>query len=292
MNRCRWQIGADYAYRKRLTGQGGCIAFLDTGICAHPDFNGRIVGWKDFVHNRPSPYDDCGHGTHVAGIAAGDGSMSQGRFRGVAPGCSLVVLKVLDRLGNGSIAHLCRSVDWLLANQYRYHIRVVNISLCSGLGKLHPEDSPFVKKIESLWDAGIVVVAAAGNQGPGSYTIGAPGNSRRIITVGSRDSFIYTQTARQHFSGEGPTHNCICKPDLIAPGARVTSCHNGAKPYIARSGTSMSAPMVAGAIALCLEAHPEDTPKKIKIRLKQSSTDLHLPHYQQGWGFLSIRNLL
>ena len=94
MNRCRWQIGADYAYRKRLTGQGGCIAFLDTGICAHPDFNGRIVGWKDFVHNRPSPYDDCGHGTHVAGIAAGDGSMSQGRFRGVAPGCSLVVLKV------------------------------------------------------------------------------------------------------------------------------------------------------------------------------------------------------
>lgn len=153
MNRCRWQIGADYAYRKRLTGQGGCIAFLDTGICAHPDFNGRIVGWKDFVHNRPSPYDDCGHGTHVAGIAAGDGSMSQGRFRGVAPGCSLVVLKVLDRLGNGSIAHLCRSVDWLLANQYRYHIRVVNISLCSGLGKLHPEDSPFVKKIESLWDA-------------------------------------------------------------------------------------------------------------------------------------------
>ena len=126
--------------------------------------------------------------------------MSQGRFRGVAPGCSLVVLKVLDRLGNGSIAHLCRSVDWLLANQYRYHIRVVNISLCSALGKLHPEDSP--------------------------------------------------------------THNCICKPDLIAPGARVISCHNGAKPYIARSGTSMSAPMVAGAIALCLEAHPEDTPKK------------------------------
>ena len=185
MNRCRWQIGADYAYRKRLTGQGGCIAILDTGICAHPDFKGRIVGWKDFVHNRPSPYDDCGHGTHVAGIAAGDGSMSQGRFRGVAPGCNLVVLKVLDRLGNGSIAHLCRSVDWLLANQYRYHIRVVNISLCSGLEKLHPEDSPFVKKIESLWDAGIVVVAAAGNQGPGSYTIGAPGNSRRIITVGS-----------------------------------------------------------------------------------------------------------
>ena len=145
MNRCRWQIGADYAYRKRLTGQGGCIAILDTGICAHPDFKGRIVGWKDFVHNRPSPYDDCGHGTHVAGIAAGDGSMSQGRFRGVAPGCNLVVLKVLDRLGNGSIAHLCRSVDWLLADQYRYHIRVVNISVLRS-GKTPSGRFSFCKK--------------------------------------------------------------------------------------------------------------------------------------------------
>ena len=101
MNRARMEIHCDEAALKGITGKGVGVAVLDTGIYLHEDLKGKIQGFKDFVHGKKLPYDDNGHGTHVAGIIGGNGRASRGRYCGIAPGCSLIPIKVLDEKGNG-----------------------------------------------------------------------------------------------------------------------------------------------------------------------------------------------
>lgn len=296
MFRSRQLLDADYAHQQGLSGRGIGIAFLDTGTSRHPDFDHRILAWKDFVRGRLLPYDDCGHGTHVAGIAAGNGSASRGMYKGIAPGSNIISLKILNQKGEGTLSHTMAALDWIIQHKALYNIRIVNISICSSEGKQYAESSVFVQKVDELWNLGLVVVAAAGNNGPGFNTVSAPGNSRKIITVGSHEIFYHSNN-RQTQAGQGPTTNCIRKPDVVAPGSQIISCQSldlGHHPayYTKRSGTSMSTPMVSGAIALLLQKEPDLTPKKIKIRLKHASTDLHLPHSQQGWGLLSLSSFL
>lgn len=266
------------------------IAIIDTGLSPHPDYRKRIIGWMDILHGRPHPYDDSGHGTHVAGIAAGDGRLSNGRYKGIAPMANLIGIKVLDHQGNGDVADIMRALQWIQKNYQKYAIRIVNISISANDRQAFNEDCAMVQKVNELWDMGLVVVAAAGNQGPGPQTISAPGNSRKIITVGSLPG-----KSTSH-SGTGPTLSCIKKPDVIAPGSDIISCcppnHGKAFTYAVKSGTSMSTPVVSGAIALLLNKYPSLNPREIKIRLKHSCTDLHLPHEQQGWGLLHVTNLL
>lgn len=302
MNRVRPLVRVSAAHRNNILGQGIGIAIVDTGLSLHPDYRSRITGWYDTLYGKRSPYDDSGHGSHVAGIAAGNGTLSSGRYMGIAPGASLIGIKVLDNRGNGYISHIMRGLDWILRNKDNLNIRIVNISIGANDFEMYHEESTFVQEVDALWDAGIVVVAAAGNKGPERYTISAPGNSRKIITVGSSDFFHITQNKsgqkiKEAHSGAGPTRACIKKPDVVAPGSRIISCSSfqrpsDGKPYQEKSGTSMSTPVVSGAIALLLSHYPDMTPREVKIRLKNTSTDLHKPHEKQGWGLLNIQALL
>ena len=270
------------------TGKHVGVCVLDTGIFPHIDFTGRIFAFQDFIGHRIRPYDDNSHGTHVCGIIGGDGRASEGRIRGTAPGCSLIVLKVLDRTGNGRKEDVLQAFRWILENKRYYGIRVVNISV--GTTCRRAEDHRvLIAGVEQLWDAGLVVVAAAGNQGPRAGSVTAPGSSRKIITVGSSDML----NGRKAVSGRGPTFDCVCKPDLVAPGSQVIACAPGLPySYGLKSGTSMSTPLVSGGIACLLEKDPRLSNVEVKMLLRESAEDMGLPRNQQGWGKFNCEKLL
>ena len=270
------------------TGKGIGVCILDTGIYEHIDFAGRIWAFYDFLSFKRRPYDDNGHGTHVAGLAAGDGTASMGKYRGAAPGCGIISLKVLDRDGNGSQEDVLRALRWVREYRWQYGIRVVNISVgttCNS-GKDHVR---LLDSVEQLWDEGMVIVTAAGNQGPKPGSITAPGSSKKVITVGSSDLLEGSGA----ISGRGPTEDCVCKPDVVAPGNQIISCLPG-KPYSygKKSGTSMSTPLVSGAIACALEKNPALTNTQIKDLLVNSADDMGLPRNQQGWGRFNRQRFL
>lgn len=270
------------------TGKGVGVAVLDTGIFPHMDFRNRIHAFADFVAYKSIPYDDNGHGTHVAGILAGDGTASMGKYKGVAPGCALTALKVLDRFGNGSRDQVLRAFRWILDNRETYRIRIVNISVGTTCRSVSDQDV-LIQGVERLWDEGLVVIAAAGNQGPKPGSITAPGSSRKVITVGSSDML----TGRSAVSGRGPTAECVCKPDLVAPGNHIVSCAPGNESsYGVKSGTSMSTPVISGAAALMLEKDPLLTNVEIKMMLRESTDDMGLPRNLQGWGKFNFHKFM
>lgn len=266
--------------QKTGTGRGIVAAVLDTGIYPHIDFDRRILGFYDFIAHQKNPYDDNGHGTHVAGILAGSGKASGGKYRGMAPDCGIVSLKVLDRQGNGNKETVLRAFRWITENYRRYGIRIVNISVGTTCRNTDNQQL-LVKGVETLWDLGLIVVAAAGNDGPRYGSVTAPGSSRKIITVGSSDMM----EGRIGISGRGPTAECIYKPDLVTEGRRIVSCSaSGTRLYEAKSGTSMSTPAVSGAIACFLEKKPDCTNVEVKQALARSCDDLGYPKNIQGWG--------
>lgn len=207
--------------RSTLTGKGIGVAVLDTGCFPHEDLKNRIAAFRDMVGRRQAPYDDNGHGTHVCGIIGGSGAASGGLHRGVAPGCHLIPVKVLDRRGNGYVSDVLSGLAWIRENKERYNIRIVNISVGSFPRRNMGENSALVRGVNTAWDAGLVVVVAAGNMGPKSGTITTPGISRKVITVGCSDDHkeVNVMGSRMiDYSGRGPTGACICKPDIVAPG--------------------------------------------------------------------------
>ena len=136
---------------------------------------------------------------------------------------------------------------------------------------------------------------AAGNHGPGRMTITTPGISRKVITVGCSDDYKEVDVMGNRmvdYSGRGPTMACVCKPDIVAPGSGIVSCSNQPARYMTKSGTSMSTPLVSGAIALLLERYPDMTNKEVKLRLMERAVDLGMPHNQQGWGMLDAEKLV
>ena len=270
------------------TGKGIGVCILDTGIYEHIDFTGRIWAFYDFLAFKRRPYDDNGHGTHVAGLVAGDGTASMGKYRGAAPGCGIISLKVLDRYGTGSQDDVLRALRWIRENRQQYRIRVVNISVGTTCNSKR-NHARLLESVEQLWDEGVVVVTAAGNQGPRPGSITAPGSSKKVITVGSSDLL----EGRSAISGRGPTAECVCKPDMVAPGNKIMSCVPG-KPYSygVKSGTSMSTPLVTGAIACALEKNPALTNTDIKTMLMNSAEDMGLPQNLQGWGKFNRRKFL
>lgn len=296
MNRVRKIVGADELHRKGIRGRGITAAVMDSGICYHPDYSDRVICFKDFVGNKEYFYDDASHGSHVTGILGGSGVMSAGKYCGIAPECDLVHLKVLDRNGAGRIEDAVAAMDWVLKNYEKYNIRVLNFSVGTMETGREADAVLLEAWVERVWDAGITVVVAAGNMGPRQGSITIPGTSPKVITVGFYDDAIREgKRMTEYYSGRGPTSRCVCKPELTAPGARVTSCSNLRTPgryYTVKSGTSMATPVVSGAVCLLLSKEPGITNVEIKIKLKDSVDDLGLPRSRQGWGRLNLRKLL
>lgn len=197
----------------------------------------------------------------------------------------------MDKQGRGSSADLLSGLQWIYENKKKYDIRIVNLSVGTVISNSF---DPLVSAVETLWDSGVVVVAAAGNGGPSPGSVTSPGTSRKVITVDCLDDHKKCNiwdTEIKDFSGRGPTGDCIIKPDILAPGAEIYSCSNTGE-YIPLSGTSMSTPIVSGAAALLLEKYPKLTPNQIKYMLKITSDDMAYPKNRQGWGLLNIERLL
>ena len=317
MNRVNDIIETKWAHERGIYGEGIGVAIVDTGICLHRDFTeggNRVIAFKDFVNARTEPYDDNGHGTHVAGIIGGNGYSSKGKYMGVAPKCNLIAVKVLDQKGDGNISDVLAGLQWIIDNRKKYNIRVVNVSVGTTAKESLDENSLLVQGVNAVWDSGIVVVVAAGNNGPEPMTISTPGISRKVITVGSSDDNMSVEvfgSKTKNYSGRGPTPYCIKKPDIVAPGSNIISCNiNRFIPpkgrissqrnksesfpmmYTIKSGTSMATPVVSGAIALLLSAYPWLNNREVKLRLRNSAVDLGEKWEKQGWGLLNVRRLL
>lgn len=274
------RIGAPRVWSSGFTGRGVRIAILDTGIDAeHPDLAGRIVSYRDFIQPEASdtPRDPNGHGTHVAGIAAGSGAASDGRYRGVAPEADLVIGRVLDADGGGRTSTVMAAIEWALDEG----ARAVNISLG---GPPYPSDG--TDALSQLIDAavaeGLVVCVAAGNMGPASQTIGSPAAAQRAITVGASDLASDGRERAALFSSRGPTGDARRKPDLLFPGVgivapRAADTDLGSRVgshYTALRGTSQACPMATGTVALLLESNARLSPDDIKERLMRGAEPL------------------
>lgn len=283
-----------------IDGHGVTTAVLDTGISPHPDLKGRIVAFGDMLYGKKRMYDDDSHGTHVAGIIAGSGGLSSGLYAGIAPASQIVAVKVLDQKGEGKIRFLIEGIKAILRNRDKWQIRIVNISIGTLPHQGDEEEMELMRWVDRLWDEGLVVVTAAGNFGPRSGTVTIPGISKKVITVGASDDGNQKDRYGKvgtNYSGRGPTSECVCKPDLVAPGSYIRSCNGfsqkkNQKAYSVKSGTSMSAPVVSGAVALLLSKYPDMKNVEVKLRLLMSADDMGKDPNIQGRGLLNIEKLL
>lgn len=261
----------------------------------HPDFRQRVVYFKDYIAHQNKAYDDNGHGTHVSGIIAGNGMSSFGKYSGIAPASHLIELKILDKKGNGRTKDVIDGINWIVKHKEEYGIRIMNISVGMTLSAKQQDLINMIQAVEYAWDKGIVVVAAAGNNGPKEGSITAPGISRKIITVGAFDDtgeYLKEQGLAPEYSGCGPTKSCIVKPELVAPGTNIMSTIPGKQGYGKKSGTSMATPVVSGVAALLLSKYPQYTPKEVKMRLHERAVDLGISNKKQGWGMVDIQKIM
>ena len=291
-----WDLG--------YTGQGVTVAVLDSGIAPVADLTqptSRIITAVDFVTTTVGLGDPGGHGTHVAGIIAGNGADSAGGYQGIAPGANLIDVRVLNDGGTASMSTVIRGIQWVVNNKSAYNIRVLNISLgteATGSYRL----SPLAAAVEMAWFGGIVVVVSAGNSGPDPISVSSPADNPFVIAVGTLDDSQTLDLADDvipDFSARGPTRDGFVKPDLLAPGRKVISLRSAGsyldellperrtgESYFRLTGTSMSAPVVSGIVALMLEAKPNLKPNQIKHILQETTRDLAVDGNIAGAGLV------
>ena len=324
-------VGADVV-RQQLgyDGAGIGVAVIDSGITPwHDDLSDpnapgtqRVDRFVNFVTGQAQPHDDYGHGTHVAGIIAGNGAASNGARSGIAPSARLVVLKVLDHKGRGRISDVIAAIDYAVAHKSEFSIRVINMSIGAGVYESYNTDLLTLAAKRAV-EAGLVVVAAAGNHGRDDEgvtqhgAISAPGNAPWVITVGAASHTGTTGRSDDTvavFSSRGPTaYDHTAKPDLVAPGVGIYSLSSPGStlydrwedfllpgagpspdmPYLSLSGTSQAAPVVAGTVALMLQANPSLTPNAVKAIL-QYTAEMYdgYSYLAQGAGFLNARGAI
>lgn len=303
-------VKAPRAWKCGLEGKGVGIAIVDTGVHPHPDLiypRNRIKAFKDFVKNKTKPYDDNGHGTHCAGDAAGNGSQSKGRYAGPAPKANIIGVKVLDKKGSGYLSKVIAGIQWCIKNKDKFGIRVLSLSLGTPANQSYKDD-PLCQAVRKAWDRGLVVCAAAGNEGPEPRTINSPGIEPAIITVGATDDKNTSKTIDDRiskFSSRGPTIDGLLKPDLVVPGANIKSLrspgsyfdrYNSAarvgKYYTSMSGTSMATPICAGVVALILEGFPHLKPLNVKNLLKKHAEKISNDVNAQGAGLIDAISVI
>lgn len=310
------------AHKAYNFGGGVTIGFLDTGLDQlsglSTDLYGGDKAWGtyDAVNDSVSNYDNeaSGHGTHVASIAANSDYDVYGKIYGVAPNAALVGIKAFDAQGKSTYADVIRGIDWALQVKDHINLRVLNMSF-SGPVRSHYWDDPLNQAVMKAWQAGIVVVASAGNTGPEPMTIGVPGNVPYIITVGAMtdnysDGLFDDKLAT--FSSAGPTVEAFVKPEIVAPGGHLSGLmsydsqivlehpefHDGGR-YFEMSGTSQAAGVVSGVVALMLTQDPSLTPDEVKCRLidsahsaRTATGSLAYSVFQQGAGMVNVADAL
>jgi serine protease AprX len=309
-------IGTELAWQQGDLGQGVSVAVIDTGVAQHPDLkkgpNGKprsvVVGWVDFVDGKKVPTDPNGHGTHVAGIIANATKGEDGEYNGIAPAVNLVGVRVLDNTGAGDYEKVIQGIQWVIAHKNEYNIKVINLSLHSLVQSPYWAD-PLDQAVMRAWAEGITVIVAGGNDGPKPMTISVPGNTPYVVTVGAfTDNYTPTDWNDDYiaeFSSAGPTLDGFVKPELVAPGAHMTSTmmpssyiarnHDAnwvSSQYFSMAGTSQAAAVVSGVTALVISQHPELTPDQVKYRLmitalpwiNSDQSDVLYSVWQQGFG--------
>jgi serine protease AprX len=310
-------VNAPAAWKSNYTGTGIGVALIDSGVNAHPDFyttsllpSSRVVYNQSFVSGDSDAGDDYGHGTHIAGLIAGNGVSSTGflfshSFKGIAPNANIVNLRVLDANGIATDSTVIAAIDKAISLKSRYNIRIINLSLGRAVYESYKLD-PLCQAVEKAWKSGIVVVVAAGNSGrflpTGGYaTVSSPGNDPYVLTVGSMKPMgtpDRTDDLIASYSSKGPSVvDHIVKPDIVAPGNLLVSTEtpntmlykaepgnqvpysyyvyggtsSPSKSYFTLSGTSMATGVVSGVVADLLQARPQMTPDQVKARLMKTA---------------------
>jgi serine protease AprX len=317
LNNAAAAVNAPVAWGSNYTGAGVSVALIDSGVNYHPDLNllgplpvSRVTYNQNFNSSSSGAGDQYGHGTHIAGLIAGNGYSSTGfqyskTFKGIAPSAAIVNLRVLDSNGSATDSQVIAAISQAVALKSKYNIRVINLSLGRAVYESYKLD-PLCQAVERAWKNGIVVVVAAGNYGryqptQGYATITSPGNDPYVITVGAMkpmgtpgrsDDLIAS------YSSKGPTLiDHIVKPDIVAPGNLLVSTETAnttlyktetsnlvpynsyvyggssapSTSYFTLSGTSMATGVVSGAIADLLQAQPQLTPDQVKARLMKTA---------------------
>jgi serine protease AprX len=309
------------------TGAGVVIAVLDTGMStyAHPydydGWNGRIIQEVDFAASNGATgwanvVDGYGHGTQITSVMGSSAKDVAGLPYGVAPGAQFIIVRAFDANGAGSYSSVISGLNWIVAHQGKYNIRVVNLSLGATPQSTYWND-PLNQAVMKAWAAGIVVVAAAGNAGPSAQTIEVPGNVPYVITVGAMtDNYTPWNSSNwklASFSSTGPTYEGFVKPEVLAPGGHVIGTMpnntnqtttltneifgNAVNPLtlFPLSGTSQAAAVTSGAVALLLQSQPSLTPDQVKCKLMATAQPAvnpsnHLAYsiFQQGAGMINV----
>jgi serine protease AprX len=308
------------------TGAGVGVAFIDSGFTSYPQpdlKDRRITEFVDFVNREnKNRIDTNGHGTHVAGIVGGTGKLDS-KGAGIAPGTSIVSLRVLDDQGRGAVGDIIAAMDWVSKNYVQYNIRIVNMSVGAGVYESYWTD-PLTLAAKALVDQGITVVAAAGNFGKSASGelqwggITSPGVAPWVLTACAFSTMGTLDTGDDvmaNFSSSGPTYiDFTAKPDVCAPGVGIVSlaapesslyslgaqqtpswlvdstAHPGYAfaPYLSLTGTSQATPFVTGTVALMLQANPNLTPNLIKAILQYTASfKPDVSPLRQGAGFMN-----
>jgi serine protease AprX len=291
----RGVIGANGIGVPGKNGAGVTVALLDTGVAQVPDLQNRVIERVDLTQDQDG-LDHYGHGTHMAGIIVGDGTSSNGAYTGLAPGANLVSIKVASWDGSTDVSEIIAGLQWAVAHQAQYGIRVLNLSYGTDGTQAYKLD-PLDYAVEQVWLSGVVVVVAAGNRGPSSGTVDKPGDDPFVITVGAAN--VHDQNAGKpvveaDFSGRGPTQDKFAKPDLLAPGISIVSLRDPGSTvdmlhpdaavgdwYFKGTGTSQATAVVSGIVADMFQQNPSLTPDMAKAILlntaKPTSSASHTP---------------
>jgi subtilisin family serine protease len=290
------QIGAPTAWAAGFDGTGATVGVIDSGVdTAHPDLAGRITLARNFVEagapgggNPDDVTDRHGHGTHVASTVAGSGAASDGRYKGAAPGAKLSIAKALDDKGEGANSGIIAAMEWQVTTG-----RADVVSMSLGGGPTDGTDPLSLAVNELTAQHGTLFVIAAGNAGPGQFTVAAPGAATSALTVGAVDS----NDKMADFSSRGPrVGDLAIKPEITAPGVGIVAARAAGtsmgKPlnerYTAASGTSMATPHVAAAAGILAAKHADWTPEQLKAALVGTAKDGGFSVYDQGSGRLDI----
>ena len=279
----------DNIHNKGITGKGVCVAVIDTGIFPHLDFclgKNRVKKFVDFVNNKNIMYDDNGHGTFVCGVLAGSGLVKNKKFKGIAPNAEIIAIKALDKTGETTAENILKAMQWVMDNKDELNIKVV----CMSFGSSPLEENyPLIEGAKVLWENGICVVCAGGNDGPKLGSIKSPGACPNVITVGSVGN-LNENLAVAPFSSRGPAFDYI-KPDILAPGVEIVSTTNKTSFYDVMSGTSVSTPFVAGVCALMIEKNKNISPNEIKQKLMENAQKIDDNKNASGCGLICLENL-